>query len=94
METIEARRITNAFLVPAVLAMMCAVPGVDERDFSSLRSIAYGASPITSAALTRAVRRSAAGSTPVPKPLPMPMSLPLPAHRWRRPPHRHPDSHP
>ena len=55
VDTIETRRITNAFLVPAVLAMMCAVPGVDERDFSSLRSIAYGASPITSAALTRAL---------------------------------------
>ena len=55
LDTIEQRRITNAFLVPAVLQMMCAVPGADDRDFSSLRSIAYGASPITSAALTRAL---------------------------------------
>jgi long-chain acyl-CoA synthetase len=55
VETIETRRITNAFLVPAVLQMMCAVPGVESRDFSSLRSIAYGASPITSASLTRAL---------------------------------------
>jgi long-chain acyl-CoA synthetase len=39
-----------------VLQMMCAVPGADERDFSSLRSIAYGASPITSAALTRSLQ--------------------------------------
>ena len=55
LDTIEQQRITNAFLVPAVLQMLCAVPGADDRDFSSLRSIAYGASPITSAALTRAL---------------------------------------
>jgi acyl-CoA synthetase (AMP-forming)/AMP-acid ligase II len=55
LDVIETARITNAFLVPAVLQMMCAVPGAEQRDFSSLRSIAYGASPITSAALTRAL---------------------------------------
>jgi acyl-CoA synthetase (AMP-forming)/AMP-acid ligase II len=55
LDTIENARITNAFLVPSVLAMMCAIPGAEDRDYSSLRSIAYGASPITSAALTRAL---------------------------------------
>ncbi len=55
LDTIEKTRITNAFLVPAVLQMMCAVPGADDRDYSSLRSIAYGASPITTAALKRAL---------------------------------------
>jgi acyl-CoA synthetase (AMP-forming)/AMP-acid ligase II len=55
IDTIEQSRITNAFLVPAVLQMMCAVPGADDRDYSSLRSIAYGASPITSAALRRSL---------------------------------------
>ncbi len=55
LDTIENARITNAFLVPAVLQMMCAVPGADDRDYSSLRSIAYGASPITTAALERAL---------------------------------------
>ena len=55
LDTIEKARITNAFLVPAVLQMLCAVPGADDRDFSSIRSIAYGASPITSAALTRSL---------------------------------------
>ena len=53
IDTIEARRVTNAFLVPAVLQMMCAVPGADGRDYSSVRSIAYGASPITTSALKR-----------------------------------------
>ena len=55
LDTIEKARITNAFLVPAVLQMLCAVPGADDRDFSSIRSIAYGASPITSSALTRSL---------------------------------------
>ncbi len=55
LDTIENARITNAFLVPAVLQMMCAVPGADDRDYSSLRSIAYGASPITTAALKRSL---------------------------------------
>jgi acyl-CoA synthetase (AMP-forming)/AMP-acid ligase II len=55
LDTLEKSRITNAFLVPAVLQMLCAVPGADDRDFASIRSIAYGASPITSAALTRAL---------------------------------------
>ena len=55
LDTIEKAGITNAFLVPAVLQMMCAVPGADDRDYSSLRSIAYGASPITTAALKRSM---------------------------------------
>ncbi|MGH3444382.1 MAG: long-chain-fatty-acid--CoA ligase [Nocardioidaceae bacterium] len=55
LDTFESAAITNAFLVPAVLQMMCAVPGADRRDFSALRSVAYGASPITSGALTRAL---------------------------------------
>ncbi|MGA9749816.1 MAG: AMP-binding protein, partial [Nocardioides sp.] len=55
LDTIERSQITNAFLVPAVLQMLCAVPGADDRDFSSIRSIAYGASPITPAALGRSL---------------------------------------
>jgi long-chain acyl-CoA synthetase len=55
LDTIESSGITNAFLVPAVLQMLCAVPGADERDFSSFRSIAYGASPITTTVLKRSL---------------------------------------
>ena len=29
LDTIEQRRVTNAFLVPAVLQIMCAVPGAE-----------------------------------------------------------------
>jgi acyl-CoA synthetase (AMP-forming)/AMP-acid ligase II len=55
VDLIESARVTNAFLVPAVLQMLAAVPGADRRDFSALRSIAYGASPITTAVLERSM---------------------------------------
>jgi len=48
--------ITHAFLVPAVLQFMLAMPGADEADFSSLRVIVYGASPISEEVLAKSVR--------------------------------------
>lgn len=51
LETLERERITNAFLVPTVLQMLAAMPGAAQRDFSALRSIAYGAASITTTAL-------------------------------------------
>jgi long-chain acyl-CoA synthetase len=56
LDTIEQRGVTNAFLVPAVLQMLCSVPGADGRDYSALRSIAYGASPITGAVLETSLK--------------------------------------
>jgi len=47
--------VTNALFVPAVIQFLLATPGVDETDFSSLRTLVYGASPITDAVLTRAL---------------------------------------
>ncbi len=49
------RGITNAFLVPAVLQFMLAVPGVEDGDYHALRAIVYGASPISEAVLARSV---------------------------------------
>ena len=54
VELIERERVTNAFIVPAVLQFLCAVPGAAARDYSALRRIAYGASPITTHALNEA----------------------------------------
>jgi long-chain acyl-CoA synthetase len=51
LETMESERISNGFLVPTVLQMLCAVPGAADRDWSALRSIAYGASSITTTTL-------------------------------------------
>ena len=47
--------ITNAFLVPAVLQFMLAVPGVADHEYPALRSILYGASPISEAVLATAM---------------------------------------
>ena len=55
LDLIEQRQVTNAFIVPAVLQMMTNVPGAENRSYSSLRSIAYGASPITPAVLRRSL---------------------------------------
>ena len=51
LDTMESEHVTNAFLVPTVLQMLCAMPGAAQRDWSALRSIAYGASSITTTVL-------------------------------------------
>ena len=56
MKLIPEKRITHAFLVPAVLQFMLAVPDVDKGDFSSLKVFVYGASPISEDVLARSVK--------------------------------------
>ena len=56
LQTLEQRRVTNAVFVPTMLQMLAAAPGAAERDFSALRSIAYGASPITTTVLKAALK--------------------------------------
>jgi acyl-CoA synthetase (AMP-forming)/AMP-acid ligase II len=51
LETMEHERVTNAFLVPTVLQMLSAIPDAAQRDWTALRSIAYGASSITTTVL-------------------------------------------
>jgi acyl-CoA synthetase (AMP-forming)/AMP-acid ligase II len=54
LDVLEQQRVTNAVLVPTMIQMLTAVPGAAERDYSELRSIAYGASPITTTCSGRA----------------------------------------
>ncbi|MEI7444252.1 MAG: long-chain-fatty-acid--CoA ligase [Burkholderiales bacterium] len=56
LDAIERERVTHAFLVPAMIQFMLAVPGVEARDLSSLSMISYGASPISERVLTDAMR--------------------------------------
>jgi long-chain acyl-CoA synthetase len=56
LDTMEREGVTNAFLVPTVLQMLSGVPGAAERDWSALRSIAYGASAITTTVLKTVLR--------------------------------------
>lgn len=47
LDVIPHHGVTNALLVPAVLQFLLAMPNIGETDFSTLRSVVYGASPIT-----------------------------------------------
>ena len=51
LDLMEHERATNAFYVPALLAFMALTPGASDRDYSSMRSVVYGASPITNEVL-------------------------------------------
>jgi len=42
----ERERISHTFFVPALMALMAKVPGVADHDYSALRSLCYGASPM------------------------------------------------
>jgi len=46
LQVLEAERITHTFLVPALLAVVNQVPGAAARDYSSLKVLCYGASPM------------------------------------------------
>jgi long-chain acyl-CoA synthetase len=55
LAALERHRVTNALFVPAMLQFLAAVPGAAARDYRALRSIVYGASPITDDVLLRAM---------------------------------------
>ncbi len=55
LDVIETHRVTHSVFVPAVLQFLSSVPGVREKDFSSLQRVLYGASPITESVLTTAM---------------------------------------
>ena len=56
LDVVERERVTNAVFVPTILHMLTSVPGAADRDYSALRSIAYGAAPITTPVLKAALR--------------------------------------
>jgi len=56
LRLIPEHRITNALMVPAVLQILLSVPAMRDTDFSSLRSIVYGASPITEEVLVGSMK--------------------------------------
>jgi acyl-CoA synthetase (AMP-forming)/AMP-acid ligase II len=56
LDFIARYRINNMFLVPAVIQFLLQVPDADKADFSSLRRVFYGASPISEDVLLRATR--------------------------------------
>ncbi|MHB8664596.1 MAG: long-chain-fatty-acid--CoA ligase [Acidimicrobiales bacterium] len=57
LEVIPAFGVTNIVMPPAVMQFLLATPGVEQTDFSSLRAILYGGSPITETVLAQATER-------------------------------------
>ena len=56
LDAIEAGGVTTALLVPTMIQMMVDDPSVDGRHMDSLQVVLYGASPISSALLRRAMK--------------------------------------
>jgi long-chain acyl-CoA synthetase len=56
LDVIERQHVTNVVLVPTMIQMLLGVESAADRDYSALRSIAYGASPITTPILKAALR--------------------------------------
>jgi acyl-CoA synthetase (AMP-forming)/AMP-acid ligase II len=56
LETIERQQVTDALLIPTMLQMVIDHPTVGEYDLSSLQTVMYGASPISEAVLSRAMK--------------------------------------
>ena len=53
---IAEHHITHAFLVPAMIQFMLGAPGAAKADYSTLKGISYGASPISDKVLVEALR--------------------------------------
>ena len=56
VNTLVERKVTHGFLVPAVLQFMLMVPGVEDADYSNLKVLVYGASPISEEVLAACVK--------------------------------------
>jgi acyl-CoA synthetase (AMP-forming)/AMP-acid ligase II len=61
LRLIEAERVAHVFLVPAMINMLLQAPAIATTDLSSLKTIAYGASPISEAVLAQAKARFGCG---------------------------------
>jgi len=54
LTSLTQQKIQHAFFVPAVIQMLLQIPGIEQADFSDLKQIFYGASPIAQSILQRA----------------------------------------
>jgi acyl-CoA synthetase (AMP-forming)/AMP-acid ligase II len=55
VEDIERYPVGSVFMVPAMIMAVLQIPDIEKRDFSGLKQIFYGASPISEAVLRRAM---------------------------------------
>ena len=61
LRLIAAHRVTHTGIVPAVISALLALPDIDDYDLSSLRTVVYGASPMTEDVLRRAIDKFGCG---------------------------------
>ncbi len=61
LEAIAAERVAHAFLAPVMINALLQTPGVEATDFASLKTISYGASPISEAVLAKATQTFGCG---------------------------------
>jgi len=61
LRLIEQEKVAHVFLVPAMINMLLQAPEIATADLSSLKSVAYGASPIGEAVLAQAKARFGCG---------------------------------
>lgn len=55
LDDIENNPVETIFAVPAMLMFILQIPGIEKRDFSGLKQIGYGASPISEPLLRQAI---------------------------------------
>lgn len=55
LDTIERERVTSTLMVPTMIYVLLEVPGITDRDLSSLRTITYGAAPMGKERLEQAL---------------------------------------
>ncbi|MFT4613608.1 MAG: acyl-CoA synthetase (AMP-forming)/AMP-acid ligase II [Bacteroidia bacterium] len=55
LDDIERYPVTGVFMVPAMIMFVLQIPGIEQRDFSQLEQIYYGASPISETVLRQAL---------------------------------------
>lgn len=61
LAAIPAERVAHAFLAPVMINALLQTPGVETTDFSSMRTVSYGASPISEAVLAAATAQFGCG---------------------------------
>jgi acyl-CoA synthetase (AMP-forming)/AMP-acid ligase II len=55
LDLIEKHRVTELYLPPTVIYRLLEIPGIEKRDFSSLKYFIYGAAPMSTEKLRRAI---------------------------------------
>ncbi|MFC8435559.1 AMP-binding protein [Streptomyces sp. NPDC057253] len=55
LDLIERHRVTELFLPPTVIYRLLEIPGIEGRDFSSLKYLMYGSAPMSTEKLRRAI---------------------------------------